>query len=53
MRFSVDSGGCSGYQYAFKMDKDENLRVDKGDVVFEQEGVRLVSDTLSLTFVSD
>jgi len=53
LRFTVDSGGCSGYQYAFKMDGDENLKPEKGDVVFEQEGVRLVTDTLSLTFVSD
>jgi len=56
----VNSGGCSGYQYEFKMDRDKNLKIEKdadgndiGDVVFEQEGVRMVTDTLSLSFLTD
>lgn len=46
-RISVSGGGCSGFQYQFSL--DEKPAAD--DVVFEQDGVRVVVDEVSLELV--
>jgi len=43
----VDGGGCSGFQYRFNLDAN----VNSDDRVFEREGVRVVTDELSLDFL--
>jgi iron-sulfur cluster assembly accessory protein len=47
-RLTVDSGGCSGYQY--RMDMDDDLAED--DYIIERGGVKTVIDTVSAPFLS-
>lgn len=47
LRLSVESGGCSGFQYAFTLD-DKSKPEDR---VFERDGVKLVVDKISFDFV--
>ncbi|PIA45418.1 hypothetical protein AQUCO_01700749v1 [Aquilegia coerulea] len=47
LRLSVETGGCSGFQYAFLLDNKTN----SDDRVFEKEGVKLVVDNISYDFV--
>jgi len=47
LRLSVDGGGCSGFQYKFGFAD----AVDHDDEVAEQDGVRLVVDSISLDLV--
>ncbi|XP_039137815.1 iron-sulfur assembly protein IscA-like 2, mitochondrial [Dioscorea cayenensis subsp. rotundata] len=47
LRLSVETGGCSGFQYAFLLDNEKNL----DDRVFEKDGVELVVDNISYDFV--
>jgi iron-sulfur cluster assembly accessory protein len=47
LRLSVDGGGCSGFQYKFGFADT----VDQDDAVAEQDGVRLVVDSISLDLV--
>ncbi|GGA41298.1 heme biosynthesis protein HemY [Sphingomonas psychrolutea] len=47
LRLSVDGGGCSGFQYKFGFAD----AVDQDDAVAEQDGVRLVVDSISLDLV--
>lgn len=47
LRLSVDGGGCAGFQYKFGLAE----AVEGDDVVTEQDGVRLVVDTVSLDLV--
>ena len=44
IRVFVKSGGCSGYSYGMAIDE----RVLEGDTTFEDRGVRLVVDKMSL-----
>lgn len=46
-RVSVTGGGCSGFQYEFSFDAE----IGDEDLVFERDGVRLVIDEMSLSFV--
>lgn len=46
-RISVTGGGCSGFQYEFSFD----TAMGEEDLVFERDGVRLVIDEMSLSFV--
>jgi len=48
LRLQVDGGGCSGFQYVFKLD-GEGPKED--DVVIEAEGVRLLCDSVSMEFL--
>ena len=47
LRLAVDGGGCSGFQYRFALAD----AVDDDDTVAEQDGVRLVVDSVSLDLV--
>ena len=46
MRLSISGGGCSGFQYGFMFDKekDDDLKVENGDVT-------VVIDPLSLQYL--
>ena len=47
LRLSVETGGCSGFQYVFNLDD----RINLDDKVFEKEGIKLVVDNISYDFV--
>lgn len=47
LRISVESGGCSGYQYKFELD----TAITKDDSVLEKQGIQIVVDTTSLHFI--
>jgi iron-sulfur cluster assembly accessory protein len=44
----VEGGGCSGYQYIFKMDNKIN---DDEDIILENDSVKFVVDKISLPFL--
>merc|ERR1712178_220112 len=48
LRVTVDAGGCSGFQYQFTLDDELDDEVDR---VFAQDGVEVVTDTISLGFL--
>lgn len=47
-RVTVNGGGCSGFQYEFKMDD----QVKDDDVTFERDGSVLVTDETSLDLIA-
>ena len=47
-RVAVDGGGCSGFQYDFRL---EGTR-DAEDLVLEKDGVAVVIDPVSLPFLA-
>ncbi|KAF2296466.1 hypothetical protein GH714_038307 [Hevea brasiliensis] len=47
LRLGVETGGCSGFQYAFGLDS----KINPDDRVFESGGVKLVVDNISYDFV--
>jgi len=47
LRLSVESGGCSGYQYKFELDK----AIAEDDCVLEKQGIKIVVDTTSLNLI--
>ncbi len=48
LRLSVSGGGCSGFQYGFKLDDTE----ETGDVRVERDGAVVVVDETSLLYVA-
>lgn len=48
LRVTVSGGGCSGFQYAFSLEK----QTAEDDIVFESNGVRVVVDDVSLNLVT-
>ncbi len=48
LRVSVDAGGCGGFQYHFAVDAKLD---EKEDVVFEQDGSKVVVDKTSMQFL--
>ena len=48
LRVGVRGGGCSGFQYEFKMDD----QVNGDDVTFERDGSVLVTDETSLDLIA-
>ena len=48
MRVAVEGGGCSGFQYKFSFDATKQ----DDDQVFEQDGVEVVVDEVSLELVN-
>eukprot|EP00877_Chromochloris_zofingiensis_P005958 jgi/Chrzof1/1615/Cz10g14200.t1 len=47
LRIEVEGGGCSGFQYIFKLDQ----AVSPEDRVFEREGIKVVCDDVSMQFL--
>ena len=47
LRLAVDSGGCSGFKYTFKLESDNQ----PDDIIIERDGAKLVVDPASLPFV--
>ena len=47
LRLAVEGGGCSGFQYRFGLAE----AIESDDVAVEQDGVKLVVDTVSLDLV--
>jgi len=47
LRIAVSGGGCSGFQYGFSLDDQEN----DDDRIFEQNSIKVVVDEVSLDFV--
>jgi iron-sulfur cluster assembly accessory protein len=50
LRIAVDSGGCSGFQYTFKLEPLAPEPTSK-DRVFEQDGASIIVDALSLEYL--
>jgi len=48
LRISISGGGCSGFQYGFSLD---DSRTD-ADALFEQHGVKMVIDDVSLEMLN-
>jgi len=48
LRVFVSGGGCSGFQYGFKFDKD----VEEDDTVVRKNGVTLLVDSMSIQYLS-
>ena len=48
LRIAVNGGGCSGFQYEFKIDKDKA----PDDLSFEQDGATVLVDQMSLGFMA-
>jgi iron-sulfur cluster insertion protein len=49
LRVAVEGGGCSGFQYAIKLDD----AVGDDDLVLEKAGARVLIDSMSLPFLAD
>lgn len=47
LRVYISGGGCSGFQYGFAFEQG----AEADDLVFEQHGVRLAVDPLSLQYL--
>ncbi|MBI2941427.1 MAG: iron-sulfur cluster insertion protein ErpA [Chloroflexi bacterium] len=47
LRVFVSPGGCSGFQYGMALDSE----VQEGDLVIEQDGIRVVVDDFSLNHI--
>ena len=47
LRVFVSGGGCSGFQYGFTFDENE----EEGDTCVENQGVRLVIDPMSFQYL--
>ena len=51
LRILVEGGGCSGFQYAFDMIGEDEID-QENDLVFEKDGVKVVSDEMTLEMIS-
>jgi iron-sulfur cluster assembly protein len=47
LRVYIQGGGCSGFQYGMAL--DNNIR--EADLVYEQEGVKLIVDEVSINYL--
>lgn len=47
LRIAVEGGGCSGFQYIFKLDPER----DPTDMLIERDGASVVVDAMSLPLV--
>ena len=48
LRVAVSAGGCSGFEYGFDLDSNQN----DDDKVFETHGIKVVVDEMSLELLS-
>ncbi|MBF0876005.1 iron-sulfur cluster assembly accessory protein [Gluconobacter cerevisiae] len=49
LRVAVLAGGCNGFQYQFKLERDQAA----DDVVIERDGARVLVDTTSLDLLEN
>ena len=49
LRISVDSGGCSGFQYKFNMDQS----VQPGDIIVKKYDIEVVTDDNSYEYIKN
>ena len=49
LRIAIEGGGCSGFQYAIKLDDE----VAEDDLVLEKDGARVLIDSTSLQFLGN
>ncbi|CAI2173188.1 3171_t:CDS:2, partial [Funneliformis geosporum] len=49
LRITVDSGGCHGFQYCYDLTEQKNIKDE--DVVFENNGVKVIVDEISLRMI--
>lgn len=49
-RVSVESGGCSGFQYKFAFDK---ILGDDDIIIKENQNIRVVVDSISIAFLAN
>lgn len=47
LRVFISGGGCSGFQYGFTFDENEG----DGDMVVENQGVKLLIDPMSIQYL--
>jgi iron-sulfur cluster assembly accessory protein len=47
LRISVNGGGCSGFQYAFEVDRSRH----EDDILIERDGARVLVDQVSLQYM--
>ena len=47
LRMFVQGGGCSGFQYGFTLDEDEN----EDDFLIEAYGIKVLVDSISFQYV--
>ncbi|HKH34747.1 MAG TPA: iron-sulfur cluster insertion protein ErpA [Beijerinckiaceae bacterium] len=47
LRISVNGGGCSGFQYAFEVDRSRQ----EDDILIERDGARVLVDQVSLQYM--
>jgi iron-sulfur cluster insertion protein len=47
LRITVSGGGCSGFQYGFDLDAND----EDGDVAVERDGAKVVIDGMSLLYL--
>jgi len=47
LRVTVDTGGCNGFSYNYKFDD----KVSAKDIIIEQNGAKVVTDTISSVFL--
>ncbi len=49
LRVTVSAGGCSGFSYGFDLDANQTAE----DLIFEDHGVKVVIDDMSLEILGD
>ena len=47
LRVYVQGGGCSGFQYGFEFEEQQ----EEGDLEFERDGVKLLVDSMSFQYL--
>ncbi len=47
LRVFVQGGGCSGFQYGIDLEKSSQ----EGDQVFESQGIKIVVDPISISYL--
>ncbi|CAE7550930.1 Isca2 [Symbiodinium natans] len=52
LRLTVNSGGCSGYSYDFRLEPGD-MKPAGDDIVIDQNGAKLIVDELSMTFLEE
>mgnify|MGYP001565068303 CR=1 FL=1 len=49
LRLFVQGGGCSGFQYGLKIEKEPS----ENDKIFESNSIKIFVDPISITYVKD